>query len=62
MHYIKRNTKFSILSFLILLIIFTLTNYIQFLPKTEINLSLLKILKKYITNTNEHFLQTSLIH
>jgi len=39
MHYLKRNTKFSILSFLSPAIILTLTNYIQFLTKTEIHFS-----------------------
>jgi len=37
MHYIKRNTKFSILSFLSPEIILTLINYIQFLTKTKIH-------------------------
>jgi len=37
MHYLKRNTKLGILSFLITIL--TLTNYVQILTKTDIYFS-----------------------
>ena len=55
MQYLKRNTKFGILSFLT--IILTLTNYIQFLTKTDAYFSFIKIPNKNIfKNINEHFM------
>jgi len=46
MQYLKRNTKFGILSFLSIAIILTLTNYIQFLTKSDIYFYFIKIPKK----------------
>ncbi len=53
MHCIKRNIKFSILSFLSPAIILTLTNYIQFLTKTDIYFSFMKIQKFELLNAKE---------
>jgi len=55
MQYLKRNTKFGILSFLS--IILTLTNYLQFLTQTDIYLSLIKIQKNIFKNINKHFMK-----
>lgn len=55
MQYVKRNTKFNILSFFSPAIIPILTNYIQFFTKTDIYFSLIKIPKKYTKLYLEYF-------
>jgi len=52
----KRNTNFGIFSFLA--IILTLTNYIQFLTKTDIDFSFIKIQKLELLDVKE----TLIIH
>jgi len=55
MQYLKRNAKYSILSFLSSIL--TLTNYLQIPTKTDICLSFIKIPKKKVyKNINEHFM------
>ena len=54
MQNLKRNTKFGILSFLS--IILTMTNYFQFLTKTDIDFSFIKIPKNIFNNIIKHFM------
>jgi len=53
MKYLKQNTKFGILLFLS--IVLTLTNYLQFLIKTDFNFSLTKIKKNIFKNINKYY-------